>query len=148
MDGTELLDAFFKKIGVQYELDDSDSCSFSVDNRVLTISLIKEYALIVILVDLGEPHVGKLEKLYKMMLESNYLYADTHGATLALNRKDGHFALSKFLNTAVLDVDKLYSEVEQCVNTAELWAEVVKNYDESDENTYKQELIPEFLKYL
>ena len=131
MEGIELIKFFGKSIGLDLELDESMSCSFEADEFTVTLTDLPEFHAVALICDLGEPRVDNNEKLYKAMLEANYVFNSTYGATLCLNGETGHCAINKVLPCDILNNDKFMAEVEQFVNIGEFWNNVVRGYVEA-----------------
>ncbi|MBQ3682138.1 MAG: type III secretion system chaperone [Succinimonas sp.] len=131
MEGIELIKFFGQSIGLELELDESNSCSFAADEFTVTFTDLPEFRAVALICDLGEPRVDNNEKLYKAMLEANYVFNSTYGATLCLNGESGHCAINKVLPCDILDNDKFMAEVEQFVNIGEFWNNVVRGYAEA-----------------
>ena len=128
MDASEIIGALGAKLGIGLEFDDGDVCSFEADGMIVTIHNLREIDTIAITGDLGEPPPWNLETLYRSMLEANYLFKDTSGATISFNPETGRFALCRTLPCKALDDDVFFAAVERFVNTLEIWARIVKNY--------------------
>ena len=128
MDSVEIIKAFGKKLGMELELDNANSCSFQADDIIVSITALPEIDQIAISGDLGTPPAEKLEHLYKIMLEANYAYSSTFGATLSLNAETEHFELFKVLQCRNLDEEAFYKEMETFISVCETWHKVVRNY--------------------
>lgn len=127
MNGEELIKNFGQKFGIDLELDETKSCNFSADDIEVTISLLDELNILVLTGDLGaSPEFGH-ERLHKLMLESNYLFNATQGASLALNEANGHVCLGRYFPVQLLDDDIFYAHVEQFINVGQFWMQVIKD---------------------
>lgn len=152
MNGEELIKNFGLKFGIDLELDETRACNFTVDDIEVTISLLDELNIIVLTGDLGMPPEFDLERLYKLMLESNYLFNATQGASLALNEVNGHVCLGRYFPVLLLDDDVFYSHVEQFVNVGQFWMQVMKDLSlasdvdhEIDAGTVNSEIMSGFM---
>lgn len=128
MDCNEIIREFGKKLGIELELDNANSCSFQADDVIVSITALSEINQIVLSGDLGTPPAEQLEHLYKMMLEANHLYSSTFGATLSLNSDNEHFALYKVIPCRALDNETFYKEMESFVSVCVTWEKVIRNY--------------------
>ena len=128
MYGDELIKAFAKNLGLELELDDSGSCTFASDDFTITFTDLRELESIALTADIGLPPPEKLEKLYKFMLEANYLFNATSGATLSINADSGHVALCSIFAYRGADADVFAHAVERFVNTCESWSKIVAQY--------------------
>lgn len=149
MYGDELIKAFAKNLGLELELDDSGSCTFSSDDFTITFTDLRGLESIALTADIGLPPPEKLENLYKFMLEANYLFNATSGATLAINAGSGHVALCSIFTYRGADADVFAHAVERFVNTCESWSKIVAQYryrvetsqDEPEMNLLQQEFL-------
>lgn len=128
MESFELIKKFGEKIGVNLTPDEDNVYTFEVDEMIVTFHVLPELEEIVLSGDIGEPPPEHLENLYKTMLESQYLFNGTAGATISLNSENNRFSLCKALPCRILDVDLFYAETENFINTLEVWAKMVENY--------------------
>lgn len=127
MNGEELIKNFGLKFGIDLELDETRSCNFSADDIEVTFSLLDELNTVVLTGDLGTPPEFDHERLYKLMLEGNYLFSATQGASLALNEANGHVCLGRYFPVQMLDDDVFYAQVEQFINVGQFWMQVMKD---------------------
>ena len=128
MESFELIKKFGEKIGINLIPDEDNVYTFEVDEMIVTFHVLPELDEIVLSGDIGEPPPEHLEKLYKTMLESQYLFNGTAGATISLNSDTNRFSLCKALPCKILDGDSLYAETENFINTLEVWIKLVKDY--------------------
>ena len=128
MESFELIKKFGEKIGVNLPPDEDNVYTFEVDEMIVTFNVLPELDEIVLSGDIGEPPPEHLENLYKTMLESQYLFNGTAGATISLNSETNRFSLCKALPCKILDGDLLYAETENFINTLEVWIKLVKDY--------------------
>ena len=128
MESFEIIKQFSEKIGLAIEPSEDGVYMFEVDETIVKFHVIPEMDMIVLIGDIGEPPPEKLENLYKAMLEAQYLFKATFGATISLNAENNRFTLCKALPCKILDGDSFYSEAEQFVNTLDVWVKLVKNY--------------------
>lgn len=135
----EILKTFGADLGLELEMDDSGSCTFSVDRFTITLTVLQELESIALTADLGDPPPEKLENLYRLMLESNYLFNATSGATLSVNGENGHIALCGLFQCREADAAAFSSTVERFANTCETWSKIVAGYRYRVEN-FKDDL--------
>ena len=128
MDASEIIKAFSEKVGIGLEFDADNVCSFEADGMIVTIHNLREIDTIAITGDLGEPPPWNLERLYRSMLEANYLFTGTSGATISFNAESGRFALCRALPCKALDGESFFSAVERFVSTLEIWARIIQDY--------------------
>lgn len=128
MESFELIKKFGEKVGANISPDDDNVYTFEVDEMIISFHILPELDSIVLTGDIGEPPPENLENLYKVMLEAQYLFNGTAGATISLNAENNCFSLCKALSCKILDGDSLYEEAEHFINTLEVWARLVKDY--------------------
>jgi len=128
MEINDIIKSFSEKIGMEIVPSDDGVYMFEVDEMIITFHVLPELDEIVLTGDIGEPPPERLENLYKTILEAQYLFNGTAGATISLNSENNHFSLCKALPCKILDGDSFFSEAEQFVNTLEVWAKMVENY--------------------
>ena len=128
METKELIKGLSELFGVELELDEDGLCAFAADDLTITIHDLPEVGLVMLAGDLGEPPPMGLEKLYQAMLEAQYLFRHTHGASFARNPENGRFSLCKPLEISQQDVQTFSVETETFVNTVEIWAKIIQDY--------------------
>ena len=128
MDASEIIAAFGEKLGIELKLDEDGVCMFEADGMIVTIHNLREIDVIAITGDLGEPPPWNLENLYRSMLEANYLFKDTSGATISFNPESGRFALCRALPCKMLDSESFFAAAERFVSTLEVWTRLVRDY--------------------
>lgn len=128
MESLEIIKKFGKKIGIDIAPSDEGVYMFEVDQMLVAFHVIPELDTIVLTGDIGEPPPEKLENLYKTMLQAQYLFQNTYGATISLNPETNRFMLCKALSCKILDDDSFFGETEQFINTLDVWVKLVKNF--------------------
>ena len=128
MEASEVIKTFCERVGIAFEPDDDGTVSLEVDGSVVTINDLREIDAIVIVGDLGEPPPERLEALYKVMLEANYLFGGTCGATISRDPKTGRFALCRVMPCVIADGDFFYAEVERFASTLETWVKIIRDF--------------------
>ncbi|WP_019002218.1 type III secretion system chaperone [Succinimonas amylolytica] len=139
MNGEELIKNLGQKLGLDLEPDETRSCNFSADDMTITVTFMEEMDILVLVGDLGTPPDFDRERLYKLMLEANYLYSATQGASLALNEADGHVCLNRFFPVQLLDDNSFYSHVERFINIGTFWMQVIRDLALAPEPEAKNE---------
>ena len=120
-----LIRALGHAVGIDaLSLDDGGTCILRFDETVLALELDEGEARLVLHAGLGPlPAEGQAELLARL-LEGNLFWKDTHGATLALDRRNARVLL---LRAVPLDSPPagFPSVVERFVDCAEAWGEVI-----------------------
>ena len=150
METVELIKVLGEKLDVELTVDSDGTCAFEADGMVVSIHDLRELSAVALVGDLGEPPPERLEALYKAMMESNYLFSGTAGATISRNPATGRFALCQAWSCSTLDGDSFYAAVERFLNTLEVWGRMVHNYrsgnSSSDEAAEAPDLDGGFLR--
>ncbi|MBQ8707239.1 MAG: type III secretion system chaperone [Succinivibrionaceae bacterium] len=147
----EIIRAFGSRFGLDLELDENSACNFEVDDVFVTIVAMDEIEQIVLMGDIGAPPEFEHEKLFRLMLEANYLYGSTRGSTIALNESNDHVVLTKYLPLKLQSEDSLYSEVETLISVCEIWRQIMKDVSlspapaDGEEKTRASEVLGNFM---
>ena len=128
MDAYEIIAAFGEKLGIELKLNEDGVCMFEADGMTMTIHNLREIDTIVIMGDLGDPPPWNLENLYRNMLEANYHFRDTSGATISFNPETGRFILCRALPCKALDGESFFAAAERFVSTLEIWGRIIRDY--------------------
>lgn len=125
MDFETLIAALGGKLGV--ELDGTGgACGLDVDGVDVVLQDAGEWLLVH--TDLGEPPPQDPAALFRAMLEANFLYGGTGGATLAVSPTDGHAHLQKYTWLERLDADGALLFVDRFAETASRWKTLLADY--------------------
>ena len=125
MDFQNIIAALGGKLGV--ELDGTNgACGLAVDG--VDVVLQDAGDLLLVHTDLGEPPPQDPAALFQAMLEANFLYGGTGGATLAISPSDGHVHLQKYTWLERLDADTALLFVDRFAETAARWIALLADY--------------------
>ena len=125
MDFETLIAALGGKLGV--ELDGADgACGLAVDG--VDVVLQDAGDMLLVHTDLGEPPPQDPAALFRAMLEANFLYGGTGGATLAVSPSDGHAHLQKYTWLERLDAEGALLFVDRFAETASRWKTLLADY--------------------
>jgi len=131
MEYRELVKAFAEKLGegASVSPDADGMVMLDVGGVPLMIMGIEEAGQVALYGIVAEPPPEeRVERLYRMLLEANYDYSRTFGATLSINPESGNVSLRKILPLALADADGFFSEVARFVNAIEKWRGVVRDF--------------------
>ncbi len=129
--GLQLIQNLGSKLGLELELDESNSCAFEIDDMYLTISLLEETNEIDLTCDLGSLPEKNAEPLLLKLLEANYQHQETHGSTLSVNNLTGRAALCNLLPADIIDDDSFDEILNQFINTAEFYTKIIKAFPQN-----------------
>ncbi len=125
MDFNTLIAALGGKLGV--ELDGANgACGLTVDGVEVILQDAGDWLLVH--TDLGEPPPQDPAALYRAMLEANFLYGGTGGATLAVSPSDGHAHLQKYTWLERLDAESALLFIDRFAETAARWIALLADY--------------------
>lgn len=127
MNSQDLIRHFGEKLGIDLAFEDG-SCAFEADGSLIAIHDLPEIDTIVISGDLGEPPPERLENLYKTLLEANYLFRETSGATISLDPDTGRFSLCRIFICSATDEVSFFDAIEKFVNGVELWSRLIRDF--------------------
>ena len=128
METKELIKSLGETLGVELTLDDGGTCAFEADELFVKITDLPENGVIIIEGDIGAPPPENLEALYKTMLEAQYCFRNTSGATISRNPDTGNFVLCRAIAAEIQDPASFLDAVERFVSTLHVWADIVRNY--------------------
>lgn len=123
----ELINEAGRKLGVELVTHDGMT-RLTIDD--MEVSVLEIVALDAVALNgvIGEPPPQGLAPLYRAMLEANFDFAGTAGATLSVNPEDGALTLARLAPLACLDADAFLSVLEGFVNVLEAWRKIVADY--------------------
>ncbi len=128
-----LLNDFGKNLGIEdLSFDDNNYCCLFFDDFVINLELTNEGDILYFYANVGEiPSSGK-ENFYEMLLQANFLFSQTNGASLGISKQGNFVLLSYQIITSGLDLNKFTNIVENFVNTVELWSKKIDKFDLGD----------------
>ncbi len=105
------------------ELNEKGQCVLSFDEKIVVQFQAKEEKEQAVLMSFIGTVKGDLEKGYGTLLEGNFLWRETGGATLALEEKEElpQVVLVEKLSLPLLNNETFEKILERFVNCAELW---------------------------
>ncbi len=136
---TQLIQNFGTKLGFNLELDESGSCSFEVDSVYVTMTALEETNEVAVTADVGALPQENVQPLLMKLLEANYQFQETHGATLSVNEFNHHVNLCLLLPAAIIDENIFENILENFINTAEFYAKILEAYPEGGVQETKEE---------
>ena len=118
-----LIDALSVKVGVKLEISNGHSVLCDFDDFSLMIEYLEGGEQILLAVPVGPPPKANREAFYLKLLQGQYLFHKTGGATLALD------TLAQFVNLQIvrhirtLETPDFLALVEDFLNLAAYWRE-------------------------
>ena len=126
----EIMDEFAAKIGLKerIEIDEDGFCSFGVDGATVAIQGMDELELLSLSAAVGAPPPERLEQLYLKLLEANYNFRGTDGATLSVDPQTGVVHLCQYAPYAALDADRTVALVSKFIDMLLDWRTRVADF--------------------
>lgn len=127
---SELIKGLAEKIGIgaEIEVDADQRCFLEFDGMGVVIQGVDAAETVAFLSPIGRPPPEDPCALYKALLEANYLFQGTSGATLSLNPEGGGVMLCRQLDSKALDVEGLMAALDAFLNTLAAWRAFVGEY--------------------
>lgn len=127
-----LLSEFGKTVGIpDLCFDENGYCCLFFDDMVVNMELAEDGDHLFLYSNVGEIPEGNLPAFYEMLLEGNYFFRKTRGATLGIDR-DANIVLLIYrrptLNLELSDFEQL---IENFVNVTESWTRNINGFEGS-----------------
>jgi hypothetical protein len=121
----ELIDGLGKNLGIELA-DEGGATAVEVDGLSVILHAAGDDILFVH-ADLGEIASDGREGIVAAALEANFLYQATGGATLAVNRQDGHLHIQKYNWIERLDAEKALNDLNKFADVALAWRKILED---------------------
>lgn len=146
MDFSELIKGLAEKMGIggEIEVDDEQRCFLEFDDMGVVIQGVDAAEAVVLLAPIGIPPPEDPAQLYRGLLEANYLFQGTSGATLSVNPDGGGVNLCRQLDARALDVERLMQALDVFLNTLAAWKAYIDGYrpDAADDGASAEDGAP------
>lgn len=112
-----------EELGIeQFEFDDDGYCLLRVDDAIdLAIELDEDSQSIILSADCGDLPSANREKVLQELLDANFYWAGSGGATFATNSQTDTVCLQAREAAAQLDLDRLRDLLLAMISNAEAW---------------------------
>lgn len=126
----KILASFGGKIGIpELKFDEDNYCCLLFDEIGINLETDLETGQIFFSSPLG-PIPEKVDQaFFEMLLEANYFYKDTGGASIGINREVNKIQLIYSIPYQGLDQTQFEQIMESLVNLSELWTKRILDYD-------------------
>ena len=130
MEFKDLINGLAEKMGVgeDIEIDAENRCLLEFDNMGVVIQGVDAAQAVVLLAPIGVPPPENPTQLYRGLLEANYLFQGTSGATLSVEPEQGGINLCRQLDARALDVEGLMLALDAFLNTLAAWKTFIDGY--------------------
>lgn len=124
---TALLKEFGALISIgQLSFNEDQNCPLIYnDNIYLSISFDPESDTMVLSAYVAHYPQHNIETVLKTVLEANYFWLGTMGATLAIDSESGRLALMSRIQLDNLDVSTFHMNIQTFVESVEAWMEMI-----------------------
>lgn len=128
----ELIEGLGEKMGIggEIEIDDEGRAFLEFDGMGVVLQGVDEVNKLTFLSTVGMPPPENPARLYKTLLEANYLFEGTGGATLSINPDSGGVMLATCLDSRALTVEDLMDALDKFLDSLIAWRDFVNDYRE------------------
>lgn len=123
----QLINEFGKYINIELTPVDGHLL-ISIDDSDVEIIEIKEHQMCVISGELGLPPSGESENLAFAMLDANFAFMESGGATISRNSESGKYYLYDKFSIESMDGSSFISAIEAFCDVLDVWKKIVANY--------------------
>ena len=117
-----LLGEFGTAIGMpELELDEENRCNLMFDEVAVSFELSPDEASVFLYSYLGDVASNDSKAVFAALLDANYLFRGTMGATMGVDEASGRVVMIRSEDLSTLRLSRFQSLVEEFVNLAELW---------------------------
>jgi hypothetical protein len=124
-----LLREFGKTLGLDgLTFDEYGYCGLTIDDQVINIEMDEPSAALLIYAFVGELPEKPDRAFYEMLLEADFFYKGTSGATLGIDRNTRVIMMAYRLPVGGLQLHRFLRVVENFTNMMELWHEKITGF--------------------
>lgn len=125
MDFKELMQRFADKFGIGDINVQNDTVAFEIDGMVFGFIHNQADETITVVADLGHKSINADGVFGGLMLQSNFLFQATKGATIFQNPENDAYGIEQMFRLVDLDADALAMHVERLANIADDWRAIL-----------------------
>ena len=141
-----LLTEFGTSVGIpDLQLDEENRCNLIFDEIAMSFELGPSEESVYLYSYLGDAIHTDLEDLYATLLDANYIFRGTQGATIGVESTSRKVVLIREERLSNLQLPRFRLLVEEFVNLAELWMKKLANFSvetEDDANSFMRNETP------
>ena len=129
MEFKQLVAGFGEKVGAPELAPDEDG-AVVIENELirLTVQELPEMGKILIHCEFGEPPVENAAQFERKMLQANFMYRGTGGATLSMDEESGRYYLSRYDEMGGLTVERFCALLDSFMSIAAEWRVVCDGF--------------------
>ena len=117
-----LIAEFGASIGIpELTLDEENRCNLMFDEVAVSFELSPDEDAVYIYAYLGDVVPGNNNALFASLLDANYLFRGTGGATIGVDEASGRVVMIRSEDLSALRLSRFSSLAEEFINLAELW---------------------------
>lgn len=132
MEYNELIADFGKRIGIDdYQPDEEGLCEIDTDDFTVTFQHVPETGMVLTTGLICELGYDPSPAFYRTLLEANFMYNATHGATLSVDPTNDCVMLSRYDRLNQLDGEEFFKTTELFMKAMLEW----KSWFKADANT-------------
>ena len=109
------------RLQAQLEIRDSTKVHVNFDDIALLIEHLPDAEQVLLAAPVADVPAGNREAFYRLLLQGQYIFAETGGATLALDREERFVTLQIAPSLRALTRENFPALVENFLNMAEHW---------------------------
>lgn len=128
-----LIEALANHVGLPDDSGFAETLTMSVDDVAVGIQYVFDSSeeSVVLYCDLGPIPEQKERDIYRNLLEGNYFWTGTGGATLGVNSETGHALVAHAMPLEELDAEGLAAAIDAFADVGQFWTQFIVS-DEPD----------------
>ncbi|OBQ51911.1 type III secretion system chaperone [Halodesulfovibrio spirochaetisodalis] len=147
MDSTNYISELIEQLGFsleleELELDENNFCSVDVQNITILLQWEEKTQRLLLSSAVGELGEGHFQEFAVKLLQANYVWNDTRGASLALDADAELIVLCQWVDVRCLEYPAFYDAFEVFVNLTRNWKDALPELFESTAQSVENESIP------
>lgn len=117
------------------EFDEDQNCRLVYnDNVYLSISFDPEHDAIVLSTYVAPFPERNANSVLKALLEANYFWLGTNGATLSIDSESSRIAMMTQIKVENLDVSEFHLFIQAFVDSTEAWSEMIRSLEAGEDS--------------
>lgn len=117
-----LIAEFGASLGIpDLALDEENRCNLMFDEVAVSFELSPDEEAVYVYAYLGDVVRAGNKELFAALLDANYLFKGTRGATIGVDEASGRVVMIRAEDLSAMRLSRFQSLVEEFINLAELW---------------------------